>query len=167
MANNRREFLLLWAQAAMAAQGSSAGKFLSEAERATLNRAAAILVPATERSGGAAAAGVDTYIDFVLSQAPAKLQDEWRAGLKTLGAAKNLESTIASLAKREFAPRTRDDWFFVLLKGAVVEGFYTSQEGIEKELGYQGMGHVMEFPDFTNTVTAIPGDYKPMLRTRG
>jgi len=165
MRNNRREFLLLWAQAA-AAQSPPGGKFLDGAERETLRRAAAILVPATERSGGAAAAGVENYIDFVLSKSPEKLRNEWRAGLKTLGAAKNLEAMLASLAKREFSPRTRDDWFFVLLKGAVVEGFYTSQEGIEKELGYRGMGHVMEFPDFTQTTTAIPEGYRPLLRSR-
>jgi hypothetical protein len=68
------------------------------------------------------------------------------------------------LAKNEFRARTAEERFFVMLKGALVEGFYTSEEGIQKELGYQGMGHVMEFPDFTNVTARVPRAYRPRLR---
>lgn len=132
----------------------------------TLSSAAAILIPPDERSKGGTAPGVAEYIDFVVANGSKDLIEEWRYGLGILQRSTNLEARLRQLARNEFRPRTREERFFVLLKSAVVDAFYTSEEGITKELGYQGLGHVMEFPDFTGVKTQVPKDHKPMLRAR-
>jgi hypothetical protein len=180
---SRREFLAvaaLWSQAVAAAQHNHQAAqtastkaaynfvFFQPAERQTLNRLAAILIPADERSGGATAAHVDEYIDFVLSHGNADLQKRWRDGLRAFAKLDEAgsEKRLRELAANEFAPKSPDDQFFILLKGAVAEGFYTSEEGIRKELGYQGLGFLREFPGCTHESHAIPEGYQPRLKMR-
>ncbi|MCX6594686.1 MAG: gluconate 2-dehydrogenase subunit 3 family protein [Acidobacteria bacterium] len=173
MANTRRDFFFLWAQAALAAhqhsgtQASSSPypfKFFTPPEREVLRRAAAAIVPADERSGGAAAARVEEYIDFIVFHGAPPLQQAWRSGLAKLAPAKDVNATLLKWCRNEFRPRTADERFFVLLKGAVTEAFYTSEEGISKELGYQGMGFLMEFPDFSKDKAERPANYRPLLQ---
>lgn len=166
MTTRRRDFLALWAQAAIAAQNGPDLRTFSDLEVAALRRAALVMIPPDDRSAGGNAPGVIEYVDRVVAYGATALRTEWRWGLGVLAKSKNLEKTLAAMARNEFAPRRREERFFVLLKSALVEAFYTSEEGITKELGYQGMGHVMEFPDFTQVETKIPAGYKPMLRAR-
>lgn len=181
MQTSRRELLALaalWAEAVAAAQhqhaapsntqASYAHRFLTRSERETLVSVGSILIPADERSGGAAAARIDEYIDFVVSHGSADLQKRWREGLAMLGKipSQSREGKLRELAVNEFSPKTRGEEFFVLLKGGVIEAFYTSEEGIKKELGYQGLGFVREFPGCTHGKHSVPEDYKPLLRTR-
>lgn len=148
-------------------------EFLSDREQRTLRVLADRLIPADERSGGAKAARVDEYIDFVLGHAEAQLQKTWRSSLVRLEKAvrgkapSRIDAYLETLAANEFSPRTQDEQFFVLLKDAVVEGFYTSQEGIQKELGYQGLGFLREFPGCGHATHAKPENYHPQLRQRG
>jgi hypothetical protein len=166
MATRRRDFLALWGQAVLAAQSAPELRTFSDLEVAALRRAALVMIPADERSAGGGAPGVIDYIDRVVAHGSTALRTEWRWGLGQLAKSKNIEKTLRVLSKNEFQPRSREDQFFVLLKSALVEAFYTSEEGITKELGYQGMGHVMEFPDFTNIETKTPAGFKPMLKAR-
>ena len=76
------------------------------------------------------------------------------------------EALLREAARAEFDPVTDDQEFFVLLKSAVVEGFYTSEEGIEKELGYQGMTFALEFPGCLHDNHPRPVDFQPALRQR-
>lgn len=173
MANTRRDFFFLWAQAALAAHQHSGPqapsspyqfKFFTLPEREVLRRAAAAIVPADERSGGAAAARVEEYIDFIVFHGAAPLQQAWRAGLAKLAPVKDVDTPLLKWCRHEFRPRTADERFFVLLKGAVTEAFYTSEEGISKELGYQGMGFLLEFPDFSKDKVERPANYRPLLQ---
>lgn len=182
---DRRNFLLqiaaLWqAAASLSAQHvhSDATKasapyqfrFLSLNEQTTLRLLAARIAPADEHSGGALAGQVDEYIDFVLSHADPKLQAEWRAGLTRYGAAiapntpEAIDAFLTQQCKGEFAPQNQDQLFFILLKTAVVEGFYTSEEGIKKELGYRGMGFVMDWQGCTHEHHKAPAGWQPALR---
>ena len=180
----RREFLamaaLAWSRAREAAErhahvlprapepGAYAFRFLEPAERDTLQRLAAILVPADDRSGGARAARVDEYVDLVLAHAESDLQKRWRRGLiRYLTApAETTEALLREAAAGEDAPGTDDEEFFVLLKDAVVEGFYTSEEGITKELGYQGLTFLAGFPGCTHAAHELPPGFRPRLRPR-
>jgi hypothetical protein len=182
MQASRREFLalsVLWTEALEAAQShlhqvqsvpvaAYQFTFFTQAERSSLGSLAGILIPADERSGGAKAARVDEYIDFVLTQAAAPLQKRWRDGLKSFAniSGEQMNARLAQLARNEFAPHSKDDEFFILLKSAVVEGFYTSEEGINKELRYAGLGSLREFPGCTHTSHERPQGYRPMLRDR-
>ena len=155
-------------RASLLAAGVPGAHFLSDDERATLRSLASVLIPADERSGGAAAARVDEYIDLVLGHAEPSLRARWRAGLARhagLGGAE-AEALLREAARAEFDPKTDDEEFFVLLKNAVVEGFDTSEEGIEKELGYQGMSFALEFPGCQHESHPRPADFQPALRQR-
>jgi Gluconate 2-dehydrogenase subunit 3 len=144
--------------------------FLDARRRDILRRLMDRIVPADERSSGAIGAKVDEYVDFVLQHADAKFQNTWRQGLDRFGEAigskqgPTIDAFLAKEARGEFSPRTDDERFFVYLKTAVAEGFYTSQEGIDKELGYQGMTFEMDFPGCTHAEHNAPADYKPLLR---
>jgi hypothetical protein len=186
--SSRREFIVaagvLWQQAVVRAQQhhgehSSAPQsaqytfsYLDQPRREALRRLMSRIIPADGRSGGAIGAKVDEYIDFILSHAAPALQETWRSGLDRYGRAtaglnaEEIDAFLSKHARNEFAPVNENERFFVLLKAAVVEGFYTSQEGIEKELGYKGMSFGLDFPGCTDTVHEVPPTYKPALRQR-
>jgi hypothetical protein len=183
---SRREFLIagiaLWRAASLRAQqerkvqpknSHEAGGlvFLDARQRDILRRLMDRIVPADERSSGAIGAKVDEYIDFVLQHADTTFQNAWREGLDRYGAAIGakegppIDAFLTEQARGEFSPRTDDERFFVYLKTAVAEGFYTSQEGISKELGYKGMSFEMDFPGCTHAKHEAPADYQPLLRS--
>ena len=143
--------------------------FFSPLQRGVLVRLMERMIPADERSTGAAGAKVDEYVDFVLLHADATLQQAWRGGLDSYGiaiAAKDgagIDDFLTEQARREFAPVTESERFFVYLKVAVTEGFSTSEEGISRELGYQGMTFDMDPPGCTHAAHTAPAGYKPLL----
>jgi hypothetical protein len=156
------------AHASLFLAAAPGARFLSDDERATLRLLADVLIPADERSGGAGAARIDEYIDLVLGHAEPSLQRRWRAGLARHAgmSGAEAEALLREAARAEFDPVTDDQEFFVLLKSAVVEGFYTSEEGIEKELGYQGMSFVLDFPGCRHESHPRPVDFQAALRQR-
>jgi hypothetical protein len=167
---SRRSFLMtavaLWQAASIRAQQQKQrGRFLNPQQHEVLLRLMDKLIPADERSGGAVGAKVDEYIDFVLLHADPPLQAAWRNGLDSYGRATDLDTFLNKQARAEFSPATEDERFFVLLKAAVTEGFYTSEEGISKELGYQGMTFDMDPSGCTHADHKAPAGYKPLLRS--
>ena len=136
-------------------------RFLSDDERATLRLLASVLIPADERSGGAAAARVDEYIDLVLGHAEPSLQGRWRVGLARHAgmSGAEAEALLREAARAEFDPVTDDQEFFVLLKSAVVEGFYTSAEGIAKGAGLPGDVLRARFPRVPAREPPAPGRF--------
>jgi hypothetical protein len=187
MSQSRREFLreaaALWAAAALRAHehqhAESATErtvykfgFLDGQERKTLRRLMDRIVPADDRSSGALGACVDEYVDFILVHADAPLQETWRKGLKGYGEAiagsgpNDVDRFLAQQARNEFSPTSDDETFFILLKAAVTEGFYSSKEGIVDELGYKGMAFVLEFEGCTHASHRVPEGWRPMLRDR-
>ncbi len=177
---SRRDFATvaaaLWAEALASAEQHHHGlaphvaaatpAFFSAKERAALNQLTALILPADERSGGAAAANVSQYIETVVFHAQKPLQTAWRTGLRPyLGATEPL-ALLTAASMNEFRPRTPAERFFVLLKDACVDGFYTSREGIVKELGYKGYTFLREFPGAEPADLQAPAGYQPLLRQR-
>ena len=157
--------LALWAQAENHSIAAPIG-LLNPKELATLNRFAAIMIPASAYSGGAAAAGVDVYIDSTLANAVPSLQRAWQRGLASWGQAQDPSATLKADSANEFSPKTPADQFFILFKAALTSAFYTSEVGISQELGYQGLAHLHRFPGHDGTPFTTPADYKPLLRSR-
>lgn len=187
MPQSRREFLAtaaaLWAAAALRAQQHQHEhppderspyqfSFLSEQERRTLRVLMERIVPADDRSSGAIGACVDEYVDFILFHADVPLQKTWRTGLKRYAEAipsnspGQVDGFLGRQAENEFAPATDDETFFILLKSALTEGFYTSKEAINNELGYKGMGFLLDFEGCTHASHHVPEGWRPMLRER-
>jgi gluconate 2-dehydrogenase gamma chain len=134
--------------------------FFSDQENALLDRLADMIIPADSRSGGAHDAKVSRDIDHVVAYSAASVQDYWRAQLKAVDeeAKRRLGKTflqcdaaaqdtlMAEWAKNEKAPKTDLERFFVRLKQSTAAGYYTSEIGVLKELGYKGSTVLKEFP---------------------
>lgn len=137
-------------------------RFFSAEENEAMAIVADLIIPDDEFSPGARAAGVPEWIDFVLANAPAAIQQQWREGLLALDRAseesagkKFLELSheqqrrlLESFVEREVAPVTPGERFFALAKEATVNGYYTSEIGLIKDLRYQGGTYVSE-PDIS------------------
>ena len=138
-------------------------KVLSAAQYATLEALVEAIIPADERSPGAKEARVADYVDLLLSEGDATLQQEWLEGLAVLDAAATARfaSPFVRLAAAQVevllgevsrdrpgsdaAPATRLEAFFVTAKEATIHGYYTSEIGIHKELRYKGNAILGEF----------------------
>ncbi len=175
----RRAFLATaaawWSQAVEAAHQHTAAapstrapykfRFLQPKQVTTLQTIAAVIIPADERSGGAAAAKVEVYIDFILFHGAPALKSSWNKGLVAYSGKSSAEVTalLTEASAGEFAPVTETQKFFVLVKSAVVEAFYTSEEGINRELSYQGMKFLMNFEGCIHSSHPVPESYRPLV----
>jgi hypothetical protein len=158
-----------WAQAIavrnQAAAGAATGlKFFTAAQHRTVDVLTELVIPADSRSGGASAAKVADFIDLLLSGAGDEEQATWRDGLSALDAATRARwkkafadctadqqvALLTEIAARELNPQTPLENLFVLLKERTIQGYYTSQIGIHRELGYKGNQFLDEFVGCTH-----------------
>jgi hypothetical protein len=135
--------------------------FFTPHELATVSVLADIIIPADERSGSATDAGVPTYIDFVLSDAPEDSSRlAIRGGLAWLDAEsqKRFQHNFVDLqdAQRKailddiaWPERAKPEMshgvaFFNRFRDLVGSGFFSSKMGVE-DLRYMGNTVVMEW----------------------
>jgi len=57
---------------------------------------------------------------------------------------------LTEISKNERAPQTVEERFFRTVKGATIDGYYTSEIGIKKELQYKGNTYLKEFVGCTH-----------------
>jgi gluconate 2-dehydrogenase gamma chain len=119
--------------------------FFKEADFHVISRIADLIIPATD-TPGAVGAGVPFYIDMVVAnnKAHQRLASE---GLRWLGKKKFMtlgDAEQTALLERlcEAADsgelKKSEAQFFKMMKNLTVDGYYTSQIGLMKELGYSG-----------------------------
>ncbi len=129
-------------------------QFFTPSDFEILVRLTDLIIPATE-TPGAVAAGVPRYIDYVVSN-NADLQQTFKGGLEWLAGKRFRElaeeqqiellvplSEAVDLGKAE----TPAEKFFNLVKNLTADGYYTSQIGLVKELGYKGNTVLAKFPE--------------------
>ena len=132
---------------------SLSARFLTPEEFALVDELTEMIIPADAHSPGARAARVAGDIDRRLSESlePA-WQARWRSGLQeidTLSRALNgkrfLQATpeqrlavLTRAAAGEAKPTSPVEHFFVELKGAAANGYYTSKIGIHVDQEYKG-----------------------------
>jgi hypothetical protein len=135
-------------------------KFFTAVEMKTLDALTETIIPADGHSPGARAAHVSEYIDVILSEAKPDVKTLWSEGLaamdllasKTFGkpyaqcSDEQQHDLMAGVAGNEEKPVTQEGRFFVALKSATIDGYYTSAIGIHQDLEYQGNTAVLEFP---------------------
>ena len=131
--------------------------FFSETEFRVISRIADLIIPATD-TPGAAGAGVPIYIDTVIAknkgqQKLAKDGLEWLAGknfmdLNEAGQLAVLEPLCEAADAGKLKERPVE--FFHMLKNLTADGYYTSETGLMKELGYKGNTAMAEFPGCTH-----------------
>jgi glucoside 3-dehydrogenase (cytochrome c) hitch-hiker subunit len=143
---------------------SGAAKFFTAAEMQTLGSLSETIIPADEHSPGAQAARVNEYIDEIISDANERTKNLWREGIagvdamaKSQGGKAFAECTaeqqialLETISRNEERPVSLEEKFFVALKRAAVDGYYTSSIGIHQELEYQGNTALAEFKGCTH-----------------
>lgn len=134
-------------------------KFFSAEEMILLGALSEAIIPPDEHSPGAIAADVPAYIDTIVSEGDDRLKQSWSRGLKGIDAVSKAAhgTTFANctpvqqtdvlhkIAANEHHPVTAEEQFFVKLKRATVDGYYTSSIGIHQDLEYQGNQMVHDF----------------------
>jgi hypothetical protein len=122
------------------------------------------IIPADDSSPGAKAVQVNEYIDFVVSESPEATKQIWREGLAAIdrmsrekfgkgfadASVEQQVELLTAISKNERSPQTVEERFFRTIKNATIDGYYTSEIGIKKELKYKGNSFLKEFPGCTH-----------------
>lgn len=134
-------------------------KFFTKEEFETLGVLVDLIIPRTD-TPGAKDADVHYLIDERVPRDPAR-QAQWRNGFSSLDkssraryksrfadlpASQQIE-LLTAMSKEKNAPRRV---FFELVKGATVDGYYETKEGLGVELGWHGNTYLTEFPGCTH-----------------
>ncbi len=140
------------------ASGTGKSRFFSAEEKEAIATVADLIIPDDEFSPGARAAGVHDWIDFLVANSAPEIQARWREGLAALDRAseeacgrkfldlgrEQQRNLLGQFAAREADPGTLTERFFVLAKEATVNGYYTSEIGLMKDLQFQGGTYASE-----------------------
>ncbi len=136
-----------------------APKFFRPEQIRTLEALSETIIPADDHSPGAKAARVWEYIDDLVADSNRASQARWTAGLAAIDqiaerahgkkfgdcVAKQQIALLEKLSANEDKPTTPEEKFFVEIKRATIDGYYTSRIGIHQELEYQGNVPQAEF----------------------
>lgn len=141
---SRRE--ILGSVAALPVLGQTYKPKTFNSEELTLIRGlAGIIIPRTD-TPGAADVHVDNFIDRAFTTKPARLS-EFRQGLRLAASqvkrGRKLEDIVAGFHEQRHP-------FFGLLKDLTVDGYYSTREGLQQELGWHGYTPQHEFPGCTH-----------------
>jgi len=134
-------------------------KALTAPQYATLDVLVDAIIPTDERSPGARQARVADYIDLLLSETDAETRQQWVDGLAAVDteattragaavvklSAPQLEGLLTEISRNERQPQTAAERFFVMTKRATIQGYYSSEIGIHKDLRYKGNQFLPEF----------------------
>lgn len=152
-----------------AAQGAAQAnsqrlRFFTEDENKAIIEMSERIIPADDHSPGAKAAAVNEYIDLIVSESTDVTKQTWREGLSAVNkmsrdrfgkpfaeaSADQQIDLLKEISKNERSPQTVEEKFFRTIKYAAVDGYYTSEIGIHKELRYKGNAYLKEFTGCTH-----------------
>ena len=140
--------------------GTPAKRFFTAEESALVEELSELIIPADDHSPGARAAKVASYIDARLAEAwDEEDRTGWREGLKRLeelsraasgvsfvqSSADERTALLTRIARNEKKPAEPEERFFVTVKAAVVDAYYSSEIGIKQEMEYKGNTYLPEF----------------------
>ena len=142
------------------AEGPYTPKFFSTDEFETISRITELIIPTTD-TPGAIGAGVPKYIDGVVS-ANSEHKKRFREGLAWLDreSSRRFRKTFVKLTEAQqvklLTPLSENldsgrklgtgERFFAMVKNMTADGYYTSQIGLVRELGYSGNTALDTFP---------------------
>lgn len=128
-------------------------RFFSAQDLDLIDNLMALIIPADEHSPGAHEANTAQFADYMLATGPEEDRKLWREGLTSFRNKlqdSTLDRVLEEAAANETAPATTLDRFFVALKRMTVDGYYTSEIGIHKDLQYEGNTYLTSFPGCTH-----------------
>ncbi|HWP44253.1 MAG TPA: gluconate 2-dehydrogenase subunit 3 family protein [Blastocatellia bacterium] len=139
-------------------------RFFTAEENRAVTELSERIIPSDDSSPGAKEARVNEYIDLIVSESPEEVKKHWREGLAAINkmsrekygkavadaTADQQVELLKEISKNERSPRTLEERFFRTLKNATIDGYYTSEIGIHKELRYKGNSYLKEFVGCTH-----------------
>ena len=128
-------------------------QFFTEDENKLVDQLMEMIIPADSHSPGAHAAKASLFADQMIATGDDVFKTQWRNGLESIREqAKNssLTEALQKAAENEENPKTDLDRFFVSLKSMTVNGYYTSEVGIQQDLEYAGNTYLARFPECTH-----------------
>lgn len=128
-------------------------QFFSEDENKLVDQLMEMIIPADDHSPGAHAAKASLFADQMLAADDDTVQKQWRHGLGLIreqAKRMSLTEVLDKAAANEESPKTDLERFFILLKGATIYGYYTSEIGIHQDLEYSGNTYLRSFPECTH-----------------
>ncbi len=128
-------------------------QFFSQEESGVLDQLMEIIIPADEHSPGAHVAQTNFFADLMVATSDEAVKKQWRNGIRLMREQANRSSLTEALeraAAKEENPTSDLEHFFVLLKQMTVDGYYTSEIGIHKDMQYVGNAYLGAFPGCTH-----------------
>lgn len=148
------------AQTAATKTAAAGPKFFTAAELATIGEISELIIPTDDHSPGAKAAEVPAFIDLMVSESPEENKKLWRDGIAAIdkkaggefvkAAPAQQVAILTEISKNEMKPATLEEKFFKAIKNMTIDGYYTSEIGIKKELQYKGNAYLKEFKGCTH-----------------
>ena len=128
-------------------------QFFSEEESGLLDQLMEMIIPADEHSPGAHVAQTNLFADLMVATSDQAVKKQWQDGIRLMREEANRSSLTEALqlaAANEENPTSALERFFVLLKQMTVNGYYTSEIGIHKDMEYVGNAYLGAFPACTH-----------------
>jgi hypothetical protein len=128
-------------------------QFFTEDENKLMDQLMEMIIPADDHSPGAHAAKTSLFADQMIATGDDALKTQWRNGLGLIreqAKTGSLTEALQKAAENEENPKTDLDRFFVSLKNMTVNGYYTSEVGIQQDLEYTGNTYLARFPECTH-----------------
>ncbi|MCW5967287.1 MAG: gluconate 2-dehydrogenase subunit 3 family protein [Blastocatellales bacterium] len=139
-------------------------KLFNTGQMALIATISELIIPTDDHSPGAIAAEVPAFIDLMISESPAETKKLWTDGLDAMdhmsrekfqvefNKATSAQQTeiLTAISRNERTPQTLEERFFRAIKNLTIDGYYTSEIGIHKELQYKGNTYLKEFKGCTH-----------------
>ncbi len=128
-------------------------QFFSEEDSRLLDQLMEMIIPADEHSPGAHVAQTNLFADLMVATSDQAVKERWQDGIRLMREEANrssLSDALQRAAANEENPTGDLERFFVLLKQMTVNGYYTSEIGIHKDMEYVGNAYLGAFPACTH-----------------
>jgi hypothetical protein len=128
-------------------------QFFNEEESRLLDQLMEMIIPADDHSPGAHEAQTTLFADLMVATSDTSVKKQWRDGIRLIreqAMRSSLPEVLRTAAANEENPQTDLERFFVMLKKMTVNGYYTSEIGIHKDLEYVGNAYLGAFPECTH-----------------
>ena len=140
-------------QAAPAVPTEYSLQFFTEEESVLLDQLMEMIIPADDHSPGAHEARANLFADLMVATSDDSVKKQWRDGIGLIREAamgSSLAEALRRAAVNEENPTTDLERFFVMLKQMTVNGYYTSEIVVHKDLEYVGNAYLGAFPECTH-----------------
>jgi hypothetical protein len=128
-------------------------QFFTGEESHLLDQLMEMIIPADDHSPGAHEVQTNLFADLMVASSGDAVKKQWRDGIRLMreqAMGTSLAGALHKASVNENNPQTELERYFVSLKQMTVNGYYTSETGIHKEMEYVGNTYLAAFPACTH-----------------